>query len=213
MDLKFFDEYYYRKVHAKVDTDERTWPPMHLRYRALERVPVDDVKVVFICSHPYSNRYYEHGLAISVPSNIKRPPAQVANLIKEYKRDLGYDHPRSYNLDPWTERGIVLLNTVLTMVPGNNVAHKDKGWEYLAYSLIKYLTLNPRQKIVYVLIGQDAQRFLPAFEKGHTDYMVMCYDNLSTRGEYENSHQVEGSGLFTSIATYLEVPKSFWKLP
>ena len=45
--------------------------------------------------------------------------ASLINIFREYGEDLGYPRPSSGDLSPWTERGIMLLNRVLTVQPGN----------------------------------------------------------------------------------------------
>jgi uracil-DNA glycosylase len=58
-----------------------------------------------------------HGLAFSVPSGVRIPPS-LRNIFIELKNDIP-DFVRSDKvggcLQQWTERGVLLLNTFLTV--------------------------------------------------------------------------------------------------
>ena len=63
---------------------------------------------------------------------LRRPdvspvPRSLANIFAEYKADLGYPSPSTGDLSPWSERGVMLLNRVLTVSPGSPASHRGKA--------------------------------------------------------------------------------------
>jgi len=86
--------------------------------------PIDDVRVVILGQDPYHQPSQAHGLAFSVPSNVKAPPS-LRNILKELESDLGLPPPTSGDLTPWTQQGVLLLNTALTVKHGNAGSHLD----------------------------------------------------------------------------------------
>ena len=63
---------------------------------------------------PYHGDGQAHGLSFSVKPGVKAPPSLV-NIFKELKEDLGCEIPNNGCLKPWTQQGVLLLNTVLTV--------------------------------------------------------------------------------------------------
>ena len=68
------------------------------------------------------------GLCFSVPPGVKPPPS-LQNIFRELETDLGLAPPAGGDLTPWAERGVLLLNAVLTVSPGKPASHAGKGWE------------------------------------------------------------------------------------
>ena len=70
---------------------------------------------------------------------VRRLPASLVNIFREYRDDLGYPAPSNGDLSPWTERGVMLLNRVLTVQPGKPASHRGKGWEEVTEQAIRAL--------------------------------------------------------------------------
>src|SRR6185312_16279629 len=75
--------------------------------------------------------------------------------------DLGLPTPSNGDLSPWAARGVLLLNRVLTVEPGNPGSHRGKGWEEVTDQAIKALVARPAQPLVAILWGRDAQTLRP----------------------------------------------------
>lgn len=162
--LKFWDWYYEnlckdleRFDHSK---DPVYFPPEKDRFKALELTPFDKVKCVLLGQDPYHTKGLAHGLSFSVPPHIKKLPPSLRNVLKEYQADLGYPKPRSGDLNAWAERGVLLLNTVLTVEEGKANSHKGLGWEKLTYEVIR--SLGDRGRVVFLLMGKQAQEYTGA---------------------------------------------------
>ncbi len=58
-----------------------------------------------------------------------RSPRSLQNIYAELGTDLGLPTPANGDLTPWFERGVMLLNRVLTVRPGASASHHGKGWD------------------------------------------------------------------------------------
>lgn len=131
-------------------------PPENLRFNALNSTPLDKVKVVILGQDPYPTPGHAHGLCFSVQPDVKPIPKSLINIYKELESDLGIKKVNG-NLQSWTDQGVLLLNSVLTVEAGNANAHKGKGWEQFTDKIIS--TVNDLDRsVVFVLWGAYAQK-------------------------------------------------------
>ncbi len=122
--------------------------------------PFDDVKVLIVGQDPYPTPGHAVGLAFSVDPQVTRLPGSLVNIFHEYSADLGYPTPATGDLTPWAERGVLLLNRVLTVEPGRPGSHRGKGWEEVTEQAIRALAGRGRP-LVAILWGQDARGVVP----------------------------------------------------
>jgi uracil-DNA glycosylase len=124
------------------------------------RQPFDDVRVLIVGQDPYPTPGHPVGLSFSVAPEVRRLPGSLLNIYREYSDDLGYPTPSTGDLTPWSERGVLLLNRVLTVEPGKPGSHRGKGWEEVTEQAIRALVA--RQKpLVAILWGRDARNLAP----------------------------------------------------
>ena len=106
-------------------------------------------KSVILGQDPYHGDGQAHGLSFSVKPGVKPPPSLV-NIFKELHDDLGCFVPNNGCLKPWTEQGVLLLNTVLTVRAHQANSHRNMGWEQFTDKIIELL--NEREKpIAFIL--------------------------------------------------------------
>jgi uracil-DNA glycosylase len=122
--------------------------------------PFADVKVLIVGQDPYPTPGHPVGLAFSVDPKVTRLPGSLVNIFAEYTADLGYPSPATGDLTPWTERGVLLLNRVLTVEPGKPGSHRGKGWEEVTEQAIRALA-ERRTPLVAILWGRDARNLAP----------------------------------------------------
>jgi uracil-DNA glycosylase len=91
--------------------------------------PFDQIRVLIVGQDPYPTPGHAVGLSFSVAAAVRPLPRSLENIFAEYASDLGYPAPSCGDLTPWAERGVLLLNRVLTVRPGNPASHRGKGWE------------------------------------------------------------------------------------
>jgi len=132
------------------------YPSADRVFNALSLTPFDAVRVVVLGQDPYHGRGQAMGLCFSVPPGVPAPPS-LQNIHKELGSDLGLPQPSSGDLTPWAERGVLLLNAVLTVSPGKPASHAGKGWEQFTDRAIRELS-DRREGIVFLLWGRYAQQ-------------------------------------------------------
>jgi uracil-DNA glycosylase len=125
--------------------------------------PFDDVRVLIVGQDPYPRPGHPIGLSFSVAPDVKPIPGSLRNIFKEYTEDLGFPKPSSGDLSPWTERGILLLNRVLTVRTGKSGSHRRKGWEQVTDQAVKALAARHEagKPLVAILWGNDARSLTP----------------------------------------------------
>ena len=131
-------------------------PPAGRIFAALDATPLERVKVVILGQDPYHGPGQAHGLSFSVPRGVPAPPS-LLNIFAELKRDLGLPVPRHGCLEAWAERGVLLLNAVLTVEAGRAGSHAGKGWEAFTDAVID-LVNREREQCVFLLWGAYAQK-------------------------------------------------------
>ncbi|GAC57233.1 uracil-DNA glycosylase [Gordonia hirsuta DSM 44140 = NBRC 16056] len=123
--------------------------------RAFTR-PFDQVRVLIVGQDPYPTPGHAVGLSFSVAPAVRPLPKSLINIYKEYVDDLGFPPPADGDLSPWADQGVLLLNRVLTVEPGNAGGHRGKGWEDVTECAIKALAARD-EPLVAILWGNDAR--------------------------------------------------------
>lgn len=122
--------------------------------------PFDQVRVLIVGQDPYPTPGHAVGLSFSVAPDVRPLPRSLDNIFAEYGKDLGFPRPSTGDLSPWAERGVMLLNRVLTVRPGSPASHRGKGWEAVTECAIRALVAR-QQPLVAVLWGRDASTLKP----------------------------------------------------
>lgn len=141
---------------AEVAAGRGFFPPSRLVFNALRLTPVEAVRVVILGQDPYHGPGQAMGLSFSVPPGVPQPPS-LRNIFSELEADLGLPVPATGDLTPWAERGVLLLNSVLTVTPRSPASHAGKGWEAFTDRIIAELSTR-REGIVFLLWGRYAQQ-------------------------------------------------------
>ncbi|TPE52639.1 uracil-DNA glycosylase [Amaricoccus solimangrovi] len=135
------------------------YPPAPLTFRALELTPPAAARVVLLGQDPYHGPGQAEGMSFSVPEGL-RPPPSLRNIFRELASDLGSPVPATGHLEPWARRGVLLLNTVLTVEQGRAGAHRGRGWEDFTDRLIAHVA-GLDQPVVFLLWGAQARAKAP----------------------------------------------------
>lgn len=139
------------KAHGKV-----IYPPGPEIFNAFEHTPFDKVRVVILGQDPYHGPGQAHGLSFSVRPGVRVPPS-LQNMFKEIESCLGIPRPDHGCLTTWADRGVLLLNAVLTVEAGQAGSHQGKGWEGFTDAAIDALN-REREGLVFMLWGSHAQK-------------------------------------------------------
>src|SRR5690606_22383997 len=132
------------------------YPPGPQIFAAFDATPFDAVKVVVLGQDPYHGPGQAHGLCFSVLPGVAVPPS-LDNIYKELARDTGFQSPDHGCLLPWARRGVLLLNSVLTVEAGQPGSHQGRGWEDFTDHVVDVLN-RERGGLVFLLWGSYAQK-------------------------------------------------------
>ncbi|HSW96672.1 MAG TPA: uracil-DNA glycosylase [Candidatus Saccharimonadales bacterium] len=156
--LSQFEQPYWDTLTSFVRNEYTTrtvYPPAKNVFRALDLCPFDKVKVVIVGQDPYHGMKQANGLSFAVNDGITLPPS-LKNIYKEIHNDLGITPFSSGDLSRWATQGVLMLNSVLTVLAGKPASHAGTGWEQFTDGIIQALN-DKRQHIVYMLWGKYAQ--------------------------------------------------------
>lgn len=152
-----FSKDYFKKLGIFIKSEYKNktvFPPYENIFDALRLTDYDKVKVVILGQDPYHGLGEAHGLSFSVKENVKKPPS-LQNIFKELYNDLGITRTKS-DLTDWAEEGVLLLNSIMTVVKDTPLSHKNKGWEIFTDTIIK--KLNEREEpVIFLFWGSFAR--------------------------------------------------------
>ena len=150
-DMRALSSFLRERIHAGA----RVHPEPKNIFAAFDATPFDEVKVVILGQDPYHGPGQAHGLCFSVLPGVEVPPS-LQNIYKELARDTGFVPPAHGHLLPWAQRGVLLLNSVLTVEEGRAGSHQGKGWEGFTDHVVETLD-REREGLVFLLWGSYAQ--------------------------------------------------------
>lgn len=131
------------------------YPPEADVFNAFRFTSFADLKVVIIGQDPYHGPNQAHGLSFSVRPGVATPPS-LQNMYKELANEFPDFHiPKHGHLERWAEQGVLLLNTVLTVVANTPNSHRGLGWETFTDQVIRAIS-NQAQPVVFLLWGSHA---------------------------------------------------------
>jgi len=144
----------------RLRADERGYLPAgeHV-LRAFTR-PLSAVRVLIVGQDPYPTPGHPIGLSFAVDRQVRPLPRSLGNIYAELSSDLGIPPASHGDLSAWTDQGVMLLNRVLTVAPGEAGSHRGWGWERVTAHAISTLVARS-EPLVAVLWGKDAASLVP----------------------------------------------------
>jgi uracil-DNA glycosylase len=140
-------------LRERLEAGAVIYPPRP--FRALEVTPLSSVHAVIVGQDPYHGPGQAEGLAFSVATGVKLPPS-LRNIFKERRCSPDEPLPPHGSLIDWARRGVLLLNTSLTVEDGQPGSHARKGWEILTDALLAEVAAKA-SPCAYFLWGAHAQ--------------------------------------------------------
>lgn len=204
---------YWKALAERVDAAYEAgavYPPRAMLFSAFERTPPERVRVVILGQDPYHEPGQAMGLAFSVPQGERLPPS-LRNIFTELHTDLGLPQPSGGDLTPWAERGVLLLNTVLTVGRGAANSHAAWGWQRFTDAVLAAMAALP-QPVAFVLWGSQAQKKRPLLQSA-APRLVLCAPHPSPLSSYRGFF---GSRPFSQINAFLQENGEQaidWRLP
>lgn len=155
----------YKKIREFLKAEYSThtiYPSMYDIFNAFKMTPYKSIKAVILGQDPYHEPNQAHGLCFSVKDGCVPPPSLI-NIFKEMKSDLGLEPPKNGNLTKWAERGVLLLNTTLTVRRGAANSHSRCGWTAFTDEVIKKISAREKP-VVFILWGGNARAKKPLID-------------------------------------------------
>lgn len=153
---------------TELKTGKTLYPPPSMLFKTFFLTLPKDVKVVILGQDPYHGAInvtckdglklvpQAMGLSFSVPKPLAAPPS-LKNIYTELARTCGFIPPDHGDLSVWGERGVLLLNAILSVEANKPASHKGFGWESFSDEVIKVLSEN-FEGIVFMLWGNYAKK-------------------------------------------------------
>lgn len=151
------------KDHMKRNGYTEFYPEPRLLYSALEKCPLEKVRVVILGQDPY-HQYCACGLhpraqgcSFSV-SECDTIPVSLNNIFTEIRScDPNFVTPGHGNLSRWAEQGVLLLNTALTVQPNKAGSHSSVWFGFVEKCISAIVEKRP--KCIFLLWGKEALKF------------------------------------------------------
>ncbi|KAK8074756.1 uracil-DNA glycosylase [Apiospora hydei] len=171
---------------------KKVFPPPEDIYSWSRHTPFHTVKVVILGQDPYHNVNQAHGLAFSVRPPTPTPPS-LRNMFIALKKDYPSFVVPAKNaglLTPWADRGVLMLNTCLTVRAHEANSHANRGWERFTQKVIDLVAARRTRGVVFVAWGTPAgKRVLKVDQKRHLVLKSVHPSPLSApRGFFDCGH-------------------------
>ena len=123
--------------------------------------------MVIVGQDPYHNVNQAHGMAFSVRAPTPAPPS-LKNMYIALKKDYPAFVPppnKGGLLIPWADRGVLMLNTCLTVRAHEANSHANRGWEKLTQKVIDLIAQKRTRGVVFMAWGTPAGKRVTKVDK------------------------------------------------
>ena len=206
-DLKSF-------LQAEKRAGKRIFPPGSEFFSAFSHTPLDRVKVVILGQDPYHGEGQAHGLCFSVRPGVQVPPS-LQNIYREIHDELGLPIPRHGHLTAWADRGVLLLNSVLSVECARAGSHRDRGWEIFTDRVIEVINREREAGVsrVQVLRQCATRRFRPIILTTLTTFFgllpMIAEESLQARFLIPMAISLAFGVMFATCITLILVPSLY----
>jgi len=158
LENEFKESYFIDIIEAIKRTNDNKilCPELKEIFNALNYVSLSNIKVIIIGQDPYHGKAQANGLAFAVNSSTSTPPS-LRNIIQEVESDIGEKFSIEKNLISWTNQGILLLNSTLTVEQGKANSHANTGWGLFTDHILRIIS-NEKDNLVFMLWGKNASK-------------------------------------------------------
>ncbi len=205
---KEFAKVYWKQLCASIRDQyitKKVYPPAPNIFRAFDLCPFNSVKVVIVGQDPYHGPCQANGLSFSVNDGVALPPS-LKNIYKEIHNDLGISPSSSGDLSRWASQGVLMLNSVLTVLANTPASHSGIGWEHFTDAVIQALNAQ-RKNIVYLLWGKYAQTKGSAIDRSQNLVLASAHPSPYSASLFFGNHH------FSKCNEYLvsrDIPPIDW---
>ena len=155
----FYDFREFERIQAFLLAEKlagyRVFPEERNIFMAFNSTPPDAVKAVLLGQDPYHDDGQACGLAFAVPSGVPAPPS-LKNILKELADDMKCPTD-GLDIRAWSQAGVLMMNTVLTVRAHQAASHRNVGWETFTDAVIRALSAR-KTPVAFILWGNDARK-------------------------------------------------------
>lgn len=149
-----------QKLESEALEGKRFVPQMKYAFSAFEKCPYDKLRVVIVGQDPYPYLNVPDGMAFSCSLRGK-PEASLRYMFQAIKDTVYKDDPESYIEEPdltrWSEQGVLLLNSALTVTISKPNSHQMMWRPFMAFLYDILGWYNPG--LIYVFLGKTAAQW------------------------------------------------------
>ena len=131
-------------------------------------------------------------MCFSVRPPTPAPPS-LKNIYKLLKKEYPDFQPPPNNgglLTPWADRGVLLLNTVLTVRERNANSHQNRGWEKFTAKVIETVNKTRTRGVVFLAWGNPAKKVVTQVNKQRHNVLYSVHPSplSAERGFFDCAH-------------------------
>ena len=177
------------RLYTLSQEGKRFTPPLKQVFRAFEECPYDKLQVVFIGQDPYPQIGVADGVSFSCSNTGKAQPS-IRFILEEVNRTVYNGHTVSEDVDlsRWSNQGILMLNTALTVEVDKIGSHYDIWRKFTAYLLDWLSNYNPG--LIYVYMGKKAEEWSELTTNTEYKFMVKHPASAAYNGSKWDSDNV-----------------------
>jgi uracil-DNA glycosylase len=171
-----------KTIQEKIKAD-RAWTTVYPEskdvFRAFKLCHFLHTKVIILGQDPYHDGS-ANGLAFGYKAGFRPSTQKSLDMIYlEVERDIydGLNLNHDCSLEHWATQGVLLLNTVLTVVKGAPKSHAEIGWERFTKIVLMKLMEDPSPK-VFITWGNDAKATLEVVQHVYDKKHFVKHDHL-----------------------------------
>ena len=188
-------------MYRQPTTQHSIYPEKRFIFRCFQETPLDKARVILIAQDPYYNKGEANGLAFSVNEGTPIPPSlgNIFALLNEDVPEANIDiYTTNGDLTKWAQRGVLLLNSALTVKSGKPGSHSDM-WRNFTKKVIEIICKFKKNKgIVFIALGKDAQEHIKDIKDiDTTKHRVITASHPSSRSRYLGAEPFAKSNIFS----------------
>lgn len=140
-------------------------------FRAFHLTKLENLRAVILGQDPYPRKGQAHGLAFSVPEGVAFPRSLSA-IFRNLSADPAIQlvRPTSGDLTAWAERGVLLLNTALTVKTGVPGSHA-RSWREFTNAVLRVINQECTH-VAFLLWGSHAIRTATSVPIGESHALI-----------------------------------------
>ena len=194
-----FDKEYFKILTFEIDRLNKLnmlCPKINQLFRCYNNLLLNEIKVVIIGQDPYHGKNQANGFAFAI-NESNPPPPSLRNIFKEIKMDLKIEIKTKTHLKSFSNQGVFLLNTSLSVEQGKPNSHQKFGWSNFTDKTLEIIS-EKRENIVFILWGKEA---------GKKEYLIKRNKHLILKSSHPSPLSAYrgffGSKHFSKTNSYL----------